>query len=230
MPVTVMPKRAAKRVGRRIRPSRFGFRASWAAVTPLRMLLWMVKKLSTRRTRFAIGVPASVPTACAFGVPLTRIAIHTCTRMAAATSRAIRKFQLRATRTVIRSAFPFGRWQPHPSDGAGSPRQTQGSFRNTGRGEHQRRAQSSAATSRHGEEGERPVGRAPQAVAVDPTAVTLEQEPERFPVPVVRPAPQDPIGSLAHLPVTGPHRRCEFPVFAGSLDYFVIEIGVPSGA
>lgn len=63
MPVTVIPNNAASRTARQARPSRAGLRASWAEVTPLRMLLWMVKKVSTRHTRFAIGVPRSVPTA-----------------------------------------------------------------------------------------------------------------------------------------------------------------------
>src|SRR6266567_7162007 len=61
----------------------------------------MVKKLRTRTTRFVSGVPASVPTACALGLPLTRIAIHTCKTIPAVTSRAITKFQLRAARTLI---------------------------------------------------------------------------------------------------------------------------------
>src|SRR6266550_3654499 len=61
----------------------------------------MVKKLRTRTTRFVSGVPASVPTACALGLPLTRIAIHTCKTIPAVTSSAITRFQLRATRTLI---------------------------------------------------------------------------------------------------------------------------------
>ena len=46
MPVTVIPNNAASRTARQARPSRAGLRASWAEVTPLRMLLWMVKKVS----------------------------------------------------------------------------------------------------------------------------------------------------------------------------------------
>jgi hypothetical protein len=63
MPVTVIPNSDASRTARHAGPSRVGLRARYAERTPLKMLLWIVKKLSTRSTRLAIGVPASVPTA-----------------------------------------------------------------------------------------------------------------------------------------------------------------------
>jgi len=53
---------------------------------PLRMLLWRVKQRNTGRIGSPDGVPARVPTTWAPGVPLTRVAIHSCTTITATTS------------------------------------------------------------------------------------------------------------------------------------------------
>ncbi len=96
MPVTVMPNSAASRSGRNTRPSRSGRAASNAAVTPHTMLLWMVKKLSTRINRPTVELPRRTPAVTSCGEPGTRSATTSCSTSATATRTATSACQQRA--------------------------------------------------------------------------------------------------------------------------------------